>query len=157
VRPTTADTKSRAGRRTIGLPKQLAELLLEHRHEQDAEREHAAQLWNEGGWLFATPVGEPLNPRTDYTEWKRLLVAAGVREGRLHDARHTAATVLLLLGVLDRAVMDIMGWSNTAMARRYQHITDGVRHDIAERVGDLIWSTPADDKDQRDGNAGGTK
>jgi integrase len=34
-----------------------------------------------------------------------LLAAAGVRDGRLHDARHTAATVLLLLGVPERAVM----------------------------------------------------
>jgi integrase len=40
---------------------------------------------------------------------------------RLHDARHTAATVLLLLGVAERTVMGVMGWSNTAMAARYQH------------------------------------
>ncbi|MCO1613606.1 tyrosine-type recombinase/integrase [Micromonospora tulbaghiae] len=39
---------------------------------------------------------------------------------RLHDARHTAATVLLVLGVFGRVVMGIMGWSNSAMAVRYQ-------------------------------------
>jgi len=48
-----------------------------------------------------------------------------VREARLHDARHTAATVLLLLGVPDRTVMGLMGWSNSSMTRRYQHITEG--------------------------------
>jgi integrase len=47
-----------------------------------------------------------------------LLEEAGVREARLHDARHTAATTLLLLGVPERAVMNIMGWSNAAMVRR---------------------------------------
>lgn len=62
--------------------------------------------------MFTTPTGGPLNHRTDYDEWKRLLVQAGVRDGRLHDARHTAATVLLLLGVPERAVMSLMGWSN---------------------------------------------
>jgi restriction system protein len=41
-----------------------------------------------------------VNPSTDYHQWKRLLVDAGLRDGRLHDARHTAATVLLILGVL---------------------------------------------------------
>ncbi len=40
-----------------------------------------------------------------------LLTAAGVRDGRLHDARQTAATVLLLLGVPERTVMGLMGWS----------------------------------------------
>lgn len=40
-----------------------------------------------------------------------MLVAANVRKARLHDARHTAATILLVLNVPVRAVMEIMGWS----------------------------------------------
>jgi len=69
-------------------------LLRQHRHEQDRERDMAAQLWQDDGWVFASPTGRPLNPSTDYHEWKRLLRWAGVRDGRLHDARHTAATAL---------------------------------------------------------------
>jgi integrase len=63
------------------------------------------------------------------------------------SARHTAATVLLILGVPERAVMGIMGWATTAMAARYQHVTDSIRADIAKRVGGLIWqaaTTPAE-------------
>ena len=40
------------------------------------------------------------------------------RDGRLHDARHTAATVLLLLGVHERTIMSVLGWSTTAMVSR---------------------------------------
>jgi len=138
-RPVTADTKSRAGRRTIGLPDALIELLRQHRREQDVERETAAQLWRDEGWVFASPVGEAIHPATDYDEWKRLLKLAGVRDGRLHDARHTAATALLVLGVSSRAVMGIMGWSNSAMTVRYQHLTDQVRRDIAQQLGGLLW------------------
>ncbi|WUI54546.1 hypothetical protein OHQ88_27970 [Micromonospora zamorensis] len=47
--------------------------------------------------MFASPTGEAIHQATDYDEWKRLLKLAGVRDGRLHDARHTAATVLLVL------------------------------------------------------------
>jgi Phage integrase family len=54
--------------------------------------------------------------------------AAGARETRLHDARHTAATVLLALEVPERTVIGVMGWSSTSMAVRYQHITDPIRH-----------------------------
>jgi integrase len=141
TRADTADTKSRAGRRTVGLPDELVRLLRTHADEQARERYAAGQLWRDGCWVFATPTGGPTNPATDYDNWKRLLASAGLRDGRLHDARHTAATVLLLLGVAERAVMGLMGWSTTAMAARYQHITDPVRRDVAERIGDLLWDS----------------
>jgi integrase len=143
ARPETDDTKSRAGRRAVGLPGELVALLVKHREEQERERATAAQLWRDSGYVFTTPVGEPVNPNTDYHHWKRLLVDAGLRDGRLHDARHTAATVLPILGVPERAVMGPMGWSTTAMAARYQHITGAVRGDVAERVGGLIWGAEA--------------
>jgi integrase len=155
LRDETANTKSRAGRRRIGLPDQMVSLLRQHKQDQEAERIKAAQLWNDSDWVFATATGGPLNPRTDYTEWKRLLKRAGLRETRLHDARHTAATVLLVLEVAERAVMGIMGWSNSAMAKRYQHLTDQVRHDVAERVGGLLWHHTVEDRGDPDDGAAG--
>jgi integrase len=142
IRPDTDETKSRAGRRTVGVPDRLTQLLRAHKEKQDQERENAGQLWEDGGWVFASPIGRPLNPNTDYHEWKQILRDAGVRDGRLHDARHTAATVLLILGVAERAVMGIMGWSSSAMAKRYQHLTDPILQDVAKRVGGLIWDQP---------------
>jgi integrase len=54
-------------------------------------------MWSGGGWVFASATGEPLNPNTDHHDWKAKLERAKVRETRLHDARHTAATMLLAL------------------------------------------------------------
>ncbi|MDW4907435.1 site-specific integrase [Streptomyces sp. ADMS] len=138
--PETADTKSRAGRRAVGLPAQLVDLLRVHQAKQSAERAAAGCDWTDEGWLFATPTGRGTSPRTDYDDWKDLLDDAKVRDGRLHDARHTAATVLLILGVSERAVMGLMGWSTTAMAARYQHMVDSVRSDVARQVDGLIWN-----------------
>jgi integrase len=139
TRPETDSTKSRAGRRYVGLPDSLCDLLKEHRAKQNEERLHAGSEWQDGDWVFATKTGAPLNPRTDWAHWKRLLKDAGIRDGRLHDARHTAATVLLLLGVNERTMMGVMGWSNPAMAQRYAHMADPIRRDIAARVGGLLW------------------
>lgn len=111
----------------------------QHRAVQERERDDARQLWHEGGWVFTTPVGRPVNPNTDYHQWKALLREAGLRDARLHDARHTAATVLLILGVPERAVMGLMGWSHSGMAARYQHITSRVQRDVAQRIGGLLW------------------
>ena len=109
ARADTGSTKSRAGRRTIGLPGPLIGLLRTHRDHQEAERIAACQLWHDDEWVFAKPDGRPLNPNTDYHEWKALLDEAGLRDGRLHDARHTAGTVLLLLHVPTPTAMSIMG------------------------------------------------
>lgn len=144
VNPEVGDAKSQAGRRVVGLPDELVHLLKAHGEAQDEQRERARQLWQEGGWVFTTPTGRPLSLNSDYREWKALLQVAKVPDGRLHDARHTAATVLLVLGVPERTVMSVMGWSSTAMAARYQHVTDPIRRDVADRVGGLLWSAGKD-------------
>jgi integrase len=132
-------TKSAAGNRVVGLPDELAVLLKDHRRQQLEERIRAGSLWQEDGWVFTTLLGRPIAPNSDYHEWRALLESAGVRHARLHDARHTAATVLLVLGVPERTVMSIMGWSSTSMAARYQHVTDPIRREVANRVGGLLF------------------
>jgi integrase len=133
------DVKSKAGRRSLALPVQLFDLIVRHEKVQQAEREHAGTDWHEGGWMFTGPTGQPLDPRRDLSEWHSILEDAGVRAARLHDARHTAATVLLLLGVDRRVVMDIMGWSTITMAERYEHVTPRLRHDVAEQLNRYFW------------------
>jgi integrase len=137
--PETATTKSRAGRRAVGLPEQLVDLLRAHAEAQGAERQAAGERWTEGGWVFPDQHGRVSSHRLDWAAWKALLAEAKVRDGRLHDARHTAATVLLILGVPERAVMGLMGWSTTAMAARYQHMVNEVRSDVARQVDGLLW------------------
>lgn len=153
--PETADTKSRAGRRAVGLPPQLVDLLRKHKVRQDTERVTAGGAWTDQCWLFATETGRGISTRTDYDDWKELLRAAKVRDGRLHDARHTAATVLLILGVSERAVMGLMGWSTTAMAARYQHMVDSVRTNVARQVDGLIWKPDGDGPDDDDDGLAG--
>ncbi|RPK38634.1 tyrosine-type recombinase/integrase [Streptomyces sp. ADI93-02] len=146
TRRETKTVKSRAGQRPIGVPGELMELLRQHKGEQDREQKRARDLWTEKGYVFTSPTGEPLNPNTDFHKWKDLLKAAGVRDGRLHDARHTAATVLLILGVSDAVVDGIMGWEpgkSARMRRRYQHLTSRVLKDTADKIGGLLWGTDA--------------
>ncbi|MFF4342835.1 tyrosine-type recombinase/integrase [Kitasatospora sp. NPDC001540] len=139
VRRETKDTKSRAGRRPVPLPEPLAVVLRHHQEEQDRERALARDLWVEKGYVFTDETGQPLNPSTDYHHWKRLLREADIRDGRLHDARHTASTVLLLLGVPERIVMAIMGWSSASMAKRYQHVTEPMLNDVGRKIGEALW------------------
>ncbi len=135
------DVKSRAGRRAVGIPAPLVEALKQHKEDQAKERRVAAQLWEEGDRVFIQPNGRPIDPRADHDAGKALLQAAGVRDARLHDARHTAATMLLVLGVPKRAVMAVMGWPQMAMTTRCQHLAPELVGGIAEQVAGLLWRT----------------
>ena len=77
-----------------------------------------------------TPRGEipralwRLAPKRDYDDWKAILVRAGIPTARLHDARHTAATLHLEAGIQERVVQHQFGWSSGAMLPTYQHPTE---------------------------------
>lgn len=142
------EVKSRAGRRVVNVPESLLDWLRTHDEEQDDDRIAAGDLWQAGGWMFTQPTGKPLDPRADHDEWKSLLEAANVRDARLHDARHTAATMLLVLNVPLRAIADVMGWSPgsaSQMAGRYIHVPDAIRRGIADQVGRLLWAAEEED------------
>ncbi|MGJ5898498.1 tyrosine-type recombinase/integrase [Streptomyces niveiscabiei] len=154
TRRETKNTKSRAGRRAVPLPGPLVAMLRAHAEIQKRERKAAGDLWTESDYVFTKPLGGPLSPNTDYHDWKHLLEDASVRDARLHDARHTAATVLMLLGVPDRVIDQIMGWepgTSVSMRARYLHVPDAMLKDVARKIAEAIWGppeTPAVDKNQ---------
>jgi integrase len=132
--------KSRAGRRTIPMPVQLVEALRTHRVAQATERLAAGSMWTDSGVVFTGPNGKPLDPRADHREWQRLLRKAGVPPARLHDARHTAATLLLAQGVPARVLMELLGHSQiTLTLGTYTHVVPELARDAAARMGDALW------------------
>jgi integrase len=134
------EPKSRAGRRTILLPAPLLAALKAHRTWQLGQRLAAANVWEDGGFVFCQPNGRPIDPRADWRAWKALLVQAGVRDARLHDARHTAATMLLQQGVPARVAMQILGHSQISLTvGTYSHVVPELAQDAAERMGEALW------------------
>ena len=90
--------------------------------------------------MFTTSRGEPVNPNTDHGYPKWLLVDAGLRGGRLHDARHTAASLLLQQGVPARVAMEVLGHSQISLTLgTYSHVVPEVAEDAARRMGEALW------------------
>ncbi len=133
------EPKSFAGRRVLPLPSQLAQALRAHQSWQREQQTLAGDQWQELGFVFAQADGRPIGARTDWEAWKRLLKAAGVRDARLHDARHTAATLLLQQGVAPRVAMQLLGHSQIAMTMHYTHVVPDLAREAANRVGDALW------------------
>ncbi|WP_211210839.1 tyrosine-type recombinase/integrase [Sporichthya polymorpha] len=125
--------------RTIVLPAPLADQLVQHRAAQDAARTAAGPMWHNLDLVFTQPDGRHLSPEQDWRAWKGLLKAGGVPDARLHDARHTAATLLLEQGVDIRVVQQILGHSSLAVTKRYTHVTDTLARQAADRMGRALW------------------
>ncbi|WP_242606950.1 tyrosine-type recombinase/integrase [Protofrankia symbiont of Coriaria ruscifolia] len=132
------------------LPPPLVTVLRTHRKHQDAEQDTAGDLWNnEHGLVFTRPDGRPIDPAADWREWKALAKAAGVAAARLHDARHTAASLLLAQGVPARVAMEILGHSQISLTLgTYSHVAPELRTDAAARMGEALWGS--DDKPTAD-------
>ena len=130
----TGPVKTSAGERVIALPAGLTAMLRAHRTTQTAERLRAGSLWRDTGHVFTDERGQPLDPRRDWGRWKELLADAGVRDARLHDARHSSATYALLDGTDPAVVMARHGWGSRGMLDRYQHAVIEAQRDAAAKT-----------------------
>lgn len=144
----TGPPKTEGSKREIFMPAPLVELFRSHRAAQLAGRsdDYAPFVSANGERLelvFDRPDGRCRDHRQDWAAWKALMVDAGVPPVRLHDARHTAATSMLLLGIDPKVVMSLFGWTQTAMLDRYQHVLDDMKKDAAKLVGAAMLAPPA--------------
>lgn len=150
TRPDTAETKSRAGRRSIGLPPELVELLRDHQVEQNRERETARQLWQDGGWLLPTRLAASSTPAQTPSTGKNSSPppACGMLGCTTPGTQRQPCSCSWASP--SGPVMEIMGWSHSAMAARYQHLTTAIRGDIASRIGGLLWGQAEDSSGEAD-------
>lgn len=134
------EPKADRSRRTVALPEQLVEALRAHRAAQLEERIAAGSLWQDHDLVFAQANGRPIERKSDWRAWKALLREADVREVRLHDGRHTAATLLLTEGVHPRVVMEVLGHAQMRTTTdTYSHVMPALGRDAAERMGSALW------------------
>jgi integrase len=131
----------RSSRRTINLPRVCVSALLEHRTLQEQERRLAGTRWHESDYVFTSGIGTPVEPRNLERAYLEILSLAGLHHVRIHDLRHTAATLLLIQGVHPRVVMELLGHSQIAVTMKYSHMVPALRKEAAEQM-DAVLKTP---------------
>lgn len=89
------------------------------------------------GLVFTGADGGPLTPEDDFQAWKSLRERAGL-SARRHDARHTAATLLLALGVDPRVIQSILGHSSAVTTALYQHVDQTMQRDALTRLSERL-------------------
>lgn len=144
-----SDGKTESGRRTIALDPLTITYLRRHLAMLDEEREAFGDAYKDHGKLFCHTDGRPLHPDTITRRFNRLVDQAGVPRIRLHDVRHTYATVSLDAGIDPKIVSDRIGHANMAYTLQiYTHRSVGRDRPAAEKVAGVIfgeeWEEPTE-------------
>lgn len=101
--------KTQKGNRTVSLPPPVSEALRAHLVRQKEERLKAGEQWEDCDLLFCTRRGTPLEPRNVTRRFHQILAAAGIPKTKLHNLRHTAASILLRERTDIYAVQEMLG------------------------------------------------
>ncbi|MER7352340.1 tyrosine-type recombinase/integrase [Nonomuraea dietziae] len=124
---------------TLQCPPALLDQLKAHKKIQAAERLKAGEKWTDHDLVFTTRLGGPIERTEDWKVWKSILRQAGVRDARVHDARHTAATLLIEQGVHIRVVQEILGHTRVTTTERYTHVATMQMKDASGRMDSALW------------------
>jgi integrase len=133
------DPKSARSRRQIDLPPSLALLLRQHKSKQQAQRILLGKPLADSDLLFSHPDGRPLDPDVISHAFSKIIRKAGLPHIRLHDLRHTHATLLLKAGVHPKIVSERLGHANIGITLdTYSHVLPGLQKAAAERFDTML-------------------
>lgn len=132
-------TKSKSGRRCIVLTDDAIRELKAYRKRQAKEKLLFGEAYQDHGLVFCKEDGTPIDPRVFTKHFQRILVKAGLPKVRLHDLRHTHASLLLARGVHPKVVQERLGHSSITMTLDlYSHLVPGLQEAAAATLNGLL-------------------
>jgi integrase len=133
------EPKTETGERAVSLDAATVEVLREWREQQNAERTLCGAAWREHGLVFTREDGGPLQPDTVSDIFHKIADGAGLPPIRLHDLRHTAASLALQAGVPMKVVSESLGHSSLSItADTYTSVLPEVAKAAAEAVAGIV-------------------
>lgn len=134
-----SEPKSRKSRRTIVMHAFVVEALKSHRVMQLEHRLKVGNTWKDLDLVFPSSTGNYFVKTTVYRNFYKILEKAGLPQMRLHDLRHSAATILLAMGVSIKVVQEILGHSNVSLTLKvYGHVLPGMQAEAMQKWGNVL-------------------
>ena len=131
--------KTKSGARTLSLDAETVAVLRAHRAAQAAERLAWGAAWVDSGLAFTREDGMPLHPEFVTRRFGRLAAAADLPLIRLHDLRHTSASLGLAAGESLVEVQRRLGHSSiTITADTYTHVAPAVAQSSSAKRAAII-------------------
>jgi integrase len=125
--------------RTLEIDDETLAALKAHKIQQNTNRLAMGDKWVDHDLVFTTTNGKPIDCKTDYRQWHRALAIAGLPVKRLHDARHTAATLLFDQGIDIEVIRRFMGHSSVLLtSKTYVHHSARQLKGVANVISSMV-------------------
>lgn len=133
--------KTKRGTRVIPIDDGTVAMLRRHQEMQDVERTAWGPAWNDAGLVFTREDGRPLRPEYATRHFQALAKRSCLPAIRLHDLRHTNASLALEAGVEMKVVSDRLGHSQISVtADLYTHVNEPVGRAAADKIAGALKS-----------------
>lgn len=130
-----SEPKTKSSIRSISLDNHLLKELKKHKTKQKELQLLFGGEYNKLNLVFPREAGDPIYPRTLATIFNRITKKANVPKIRLHDLRHTHATLLLEMGVNPKVIAERLGHSSINITLDvYSHVTTSMQEDTVKKI-----------------------
>lgn len=137
--------KTKRGSRVIPIDDGTVDVLRRHQQVQQLERLAGGDAWTDSGLVFTRPDGSPLRPEYVTRHFQKLGAQLGLPAIRLHDLRHTNASLSLTAGVDMKVVSERLGHSQLAItADLYTHVSRGLGRAAADQIASVLTGPSAE-------------
>ncbi|MBW4083514.1 site-specific integrase [Paenibacillus sp. S150] len=138
-----AETKTTAGRRSIGIDVFTVTALRTLRHRTREEKMSNKNIYEDNDLVVCTNIGTRVTPRNLNRSFCIFLEKSKVKRIRFHDLRHTHVVMLLKARENNKRIAERMGWASVKMIDRYAHIMPNMQQDTADLFGGVFFKTGA--------------
>jgi integrase len=132
--------KTAKSRRNISITPSNAAVLREYYQKQNETRQSLGlPLLAESDFVFCTVEGKPYLPNSITHTWIKLVRRCGLKGIRLHDTRHSHASLLLKQGVHPKIVQERLGHASIAITLDlYSHVAPGMQEAAAMKFDEIV-------------------
>ncbi len=136
-----SEPKTARGRRSIALDAETVAVLKAQAARQLEQQAAWQEGWTDSGYVFTAEDGQHLNPEA-VTRWFRQAVKHSLLPKiRLHDLRHTHATLALQAGIHPKVVSERLGHATVSITLdTYSHAIPAMQEEAATLIAGLVFA-----------------
>jgi integrase len=137
-----SEPKTARGRRAIALDSETVLVLREQATRQLADQVKKGGAWSDTGLVFTKEDGEALHPEVASRFFRQAVRRVALPTIRLHDLRHTHATLALRAGIHPKVVSERLGHATISITLdTYSHAIPAMQEEAPVKIAELVFAT----------------
>jgi integrase len=136
-----SEPKTARGRRSVALDPETVEALKRQAAQQLADQVEKGDAWRETGLVFTCEAGDAWHPDVVSRKFRQAVKRSLLPVIRLHDLRHTHATLALRAGIHPKVVSERLGHATIAITLdTYSHAIPAMQEEAAALIAGLVFT-----------------